>query len=93
MFSIIGSLLSWVLSRFFGKAGGPTATEVAASNATAQAELNQQEAANAIISKGAATAADANARVVRDITEHKGDSTDAGANAALKRDFPDDFRD
>ena len=93
MFSIISALLSWLLSRFFGKAGAPKDAEVAASNATSQAELTQEEAANAIISKGAATAADANARVVRDLAEHKGDSTDAGTNAALKRDFPADFRD
>ena len=93
MFSIIGSLLSWVLSRFFGKAREPSATQVASSNATAQAELTQTEVANAIISKGAATAADANARVMRTLAEHKGDPTDAGTNTALKQQFPDDFRD
>ena len=91
MFSIFGSILSWVLSRFFGRAGEPSATAVAASNATATTELAEQEARNEITSKASAARNDANARVVRVLADKPAD--DASTVAALKKQFPDDFRD
>ena len=89
MLGFLGTLLAWVLGLFVKKS--PKIEEVAASNATNQAELTQEEASNAIISKGAVAGADADARIVRDLT--KPSTTDAGTNVQLKRDFPSDFRD
>lgn len=68
----------------------PTAVDLAASNATAQANLKQVEQASAIQDKASGARADASGTVVRVIT-----NTPAAAdvNGALAKQFPDDFRD
>jgi hypothetical protein len=90
VFSIFGAILSWVLSRFFGKAGEPSASAVAASNATAMTELKQEQAANEITNKASAARATADAAVVRVLADKHPD--DASTVADLKKQFPDDFR-
>ena len=91
MFSILGSLLTWVLGLFFGKKDGPKIEEIAASNATAQAELTQEHAANVVITQASAARASADAGIVR-AESAAPDQSDASVNAALKQQFPGDFR-
>ena len=92
MGSFIGSIITWLLGLIFGRKD-PAIQDIAASDATAQAELTQQEAANAIITKAGAARADAADRVVRILAGQKPGATDASANAALAAKFPDDFAD
>lgn len=89
MFSILGSLLTWVLGLFFGKKSGPAIQDIAASNATAQAELAQQEASNAIDTKANASRIAGDAAIVRILA--KPGAVDPGANAAIAKEFPDAF--
>lgn len=101
MGAFFGAIVSWVLEHFFGlkKASDPTPIELAASNATAQTELVQQEAANAVITSAAVARADASDRVVRTIADTPAaadpgtDRPPSAVKLALKKQFPDDFRD
>jgi len=77
MFTIIGDLLTWILGFVFHKAD-PKIQDIAASNATAQTQLVEQENANATLVKAAAARTDADATVVREQAAHKLDSDPAG---------------
>jgi hypothetical protein len=81
------ALFDAILGVFGLRRASPKIEEIAASNATAQAELAQERAANELHTTAAAARSDADSRVVRIITE----SPDS-VNAELKRRFPDDFR-
>jgi hypothetical protein len=59
---VFGAIVRWLLGLFFGKKE-PTAADRAAEAATAETQLDQEEAANAVLRKGA----DARARVDRDV--------------------------
>ncbi len=85
------ALFDAILGVFGLRRASPKIEEIAASNATAQAELAQERAANELHTTAATARSDATDSIVRIITETP-DRTDAGINAELKRRFPDDFR-
>jgi hypothetical protein len=98
IFSFVAGLLGKVLGSLFGKKD-PTPVELAASNATAQTELVEQETASAIVEKASIARANADARVVRVVSGGSGSGETPGAdrsasvNAELRKQFPGDFRD
>ena len=71
----------------------PTPVDLAASNATAQTNLAQQEASNAIISDAARTRTDADAGVLRESAEPAPAGSPPGAHTALDADAEGHWRD
>lgn len=65
MFTAIINLLARLLPMLFGRKAANLA-EVADSNARAQEQLGQQEAANEVLTRTGAARADADARVLRE---------------------------
>ena len=90
MFTILGDLLTWVLSLIFGKKA-PAIQDIAASNATAQTELAAQEAANAIETKAGTARAAADAGIMRD-GRGAVDTVDSSSSNPLNQNGAD-FRD
>lgn len=85
LFKLLGGLLGSLFK------GGPAIEDIAASAATARAELAQERAANEVLTQAAGARADAADRVVRIVADAP-DRSDPAINAELKRQFPDDFR-
>ena len=54
MFSLLSTILNWVLGLFFPSRKDPTTIQLATSNATAETELAGQENANVVIEKAVA---------------------------------------
>jgi len=88
---LFSALFDALLGMLGLRRASPKIEDIAASNATAEAELVQERAAHAIVTTAAVARADASAGVLRTVTEG---SANPGAVAdALKRKFPEDFRD
>jgi hypothetical protein len=65
---LAGQALEYLLGRLFGPKE-PTAIDLAASNASAQTQLAQEQTAHEIIAQAAAVRTDADARVLRESAE------------------------
>ena len=87
---LFSALFDALLGMLGLRRASPKIEDIAASNATAEAELVQERVAHAIVTTAAVARADASDSVVRTFTEA---SSNPGVVAdALAKRFPDDFR-
>lgn len=95
MWSIIVSAVIGALKAVFsleGKPKDPSAVDLAASNAAAEAQLSQEKSANEILTEGAQARADADARQLRH-DDGPGDSVNTDPDAAVNSSPDAHFRD
>ena len=77
MWTLLGSLATWLLGFIFKK-DDPKIQEVAASNATAQTELSEQESVNATLVTASAASTDADTRIMREQSSNTLDADPSG---------------
>ena len=73
----LATLVTWLMGLFLKKSG-PQIQDIAASNATAQTELSEQESANATLVKASTASSDADTRIMREQSSNTLDVDPAG---------------